>query len=106
MNFKRIASFIMVTVLCVLFTLPAKAEAGFIEDQVEKITGLVTTVGQVKTNLAGLITTITNAAGEIGNGKIKNLIADMRMMLQEAVNIQQEGVAAFIPSGTHCTLND
>ena len=99
---KRITSLVLAIVLCSLFVLPAKAEAGWADNTVDEIIG---NVKNVKKNVNDLLKTITDAKDTITDVKIKNLIADMKKMLQDAVNTQQEGVAAFLGGGS-CTTDD
>jgi hypothetical protein len=109
-NCSRITSFIIAAVVCVFLALPAKAEAGWIEDQFNavqsKLNSLVSNMSTVRSRVTNVYSKVVGAAGTINDGKVKNLISDMQVMLQAAVDTQQEGVAAFMPVGTTCALND
>ena len=105
-NHNRINSFILAAVVCVFLTLPAKAEAGFIDDQLAKIDTVISRIATVNTRVTNVYNKVINAAGTITDGKIANLISDMQVMLKTAVEAQQAGVADFMPPGTNCSLND
>lgn len=107
-NFKRIASFIMVTVLCVF--LPAQqAEAGWLEDQFNsvqsKLNSIRSNLNTVNSRVTNVFNKVIDASGSISDGKVQNLITDMKVMLQAAVDTQQAGVAEFMDGG-NCAVND
>jgi hypothetical protein len=108
-NCNRINSFIIAAVICVLLTLPGKADAGWIEDQFNavqsKLNSLVSNMSTVRSRVTNVYSKVVGAAGTINDGKVKNLISDMQVMLQAAVDTQQEGVAAFMAGGD-CVVND
>lgn len=88
----------LAVVVCAVLTLPSKADAGWTdgtEGNIERIIG----------NVKSIIDKINAAQGTIKDGKVKNMIADARVMLQQAVNAQQEGVSAFLMGG-NCVIND
>lgn len=103
---KRVTSFILAAVVCVFLTLPAKADAGIWDDSDGgNIDTVIARVKSIKDNVDDLIKTVKAGKDTITDGKIKAMIADMRVMLQEAVNAQQDGVNDFLMGG-NCVAND
>jgi hypothetical protein len=107
-SFKKITSFIIAAVVCVSLALPGKAEAGWLENQFNavqsKLNNLTSKLSTVNTRVTNVYSKVINAAGSISDGKVQNLIADVKVMLQEAVNTQQAGVAEFMGLD-NCALN-
>ena len=101
-NFKSFTSFILAAIVCVLLILPAKAEAAWGDTDISDI---IKNVEDVKTQLQTLFDQIKNARATVGDGKVQNLLVDMKAMLQQAVNAQQAGLSEFMAGGS-CVAND
>ena len=96
----------LAAVVCALLTLPANTEAAKWNDgEGGNIDKVISKVGTIKDNIDSLIKTIKDGKDTITDGKIKQMINDMKAMLQEAVNRQQDGVDDFIAGG-NCEAND
>jgi outer membrane murein-binding lipoprotein Lpp len=108
-NCTKINSFIIAAVVCVSLALPGNADAGWIEDQFNavqsKLNSIRSNLSTVNSRVTNVYSKVINAAGSISDGKVQNLIADVKVMLQEAVNTQQAGVTEFMGGG-NCIAND
>jgi len=108
-GFEKVTPLFMAVMICGVLSLPAKAEAGWIEDQFSAVfsnfTIIKTALSGVKPKVENVYNKVVGAAGTITDGKIQNLINDMKVMLQAAVNAQQNGVDAFL-MGQACIQND
>ena len=105
-NLSKITTFILAAVVCVFLALPANTEAGIWDDKEGgNIDTVVKRVKSIKDNVDNLVKTIKDGKDTITDGKIKQMINDMKAMLQEAVNRQQDGVDDFIAGG-NCEAND
>ncbi len=106
MSFKRITSFMLAAVICVFLALPANTEAGIWDDKEGgNIDTVVKRVKSIKENVDNLVKTIKDGKDTITDGKIKQMIDDMKAMLQAAVNRPQDGINEFIAEG-NCEAND
>jgi len=83
--------YLFVAMLCI----PLQANAGWTDSGISGI----------KTNVSNIIDTISDAQKTISDQKLKNMITDIRAMLQTAVDTQQDGVSGFL-NGGNCTKND
>jgi hypothetical protein len=105
-SLSRITTFILAAVVCLFLTLPANTEAGIWDDsEGGNIDTVIKRVKNIKDNVDSLVKTIKDGKDTITDGKIKQMITDMKAMLQEAVNRQQEGVDDFM-AGKDCQAND
>jgi len=92
---RRLAVLSCVCLIVTITFIPMQAKAGWSDNGITAI----------KTNVSNIIDTITDARETISDRKLKNMIADIRVMLQTAVSTQQNGVKSFIAGG-NCTKND
>jgi hypothetical protein len=108
-NSKGFISFILAAIFCVIFILPAKVEAGWLEDQItniqSKLNSLTSNMTTVRSRVTNVYSKVVNAANKITDENVSNLILDMQVMLKTAVDTQQEGVTEFMDGG-NCTVGD
>jgi hypothetical protein len=111
-NSKGFVSLILASVFCAIFILPPKAEAGildniwnYVKDIRNRVIAIASKVTNVDTKVQNVVSRVSGAADKISDGKVENLIEDMLVMLQAAVESQQDGVAEFMGNGD-CAIGD
>jgi hypothetical protein len=89
-GFNRLTGCLLATVLCGALVLPGKTYAGVWDDSPGG------NIEEIIANVKSMLDTINNAKSTVTDGNVKAMFGDMRVVLKDAVDAQQDGVSEFI----------